>query len=195
MAANRLAERMSAGLDINGPLEELRTAAMAYDTAVVTLRGGKLPTGDGDNKMSVSQLFASDAQKHLDAIDKQWGGYKALLKPVLDFSGSPYAAAAPAAAPGATIAYSPRGEKLKVALEKLNAYGEANYKGLAQSTNELATLLQTENVSRASTLKWIQRGGMLLTLGLFGASCSTSSPTCARKSASPSWRARKRRTS
>jgi HPt (histidine-containing phosphotransfer) domain-containing protein len=165
MAANRLAERLNAGLDINSPLEELRTAAMAYDTAVVTLRGGKLPTGDGDNKMSVSQLFSSDARKHLDAIDKQWGGYKALLKPVLDFSGSPYAAAA---APGATIAFSPRGEKLKVALEKLNTYGEANYKGLAQSTNELATLLQTENVSRASTLKWIQRGGMLLSVGLFG---------------------------
>ena len=87
---------------IEADLERLRTDADAFDRALSVMSTSGAVVGPSGKLVTLSALTTPEAKGHIAESVKLWEGYKTNLnRPVLEFSGSPYAqaAATPAQAP------------------------------------------------------------------------------------------------
>jgi HPt (histidine-containing phosphotransfer) domain-containing protein len=181
-ASLALSQRLKNGEPIEADLERLRTAADAFDRALSMMSTNSAVVGPSDKLVSLSALTSAEAKAHIADSVKIWEGYKTNLnRPVLEFSGSPYATpAAPSEAgakvePTATAAstagvqLSPRGRRLQSAVTALNEYGATSHVKLAKSASELAKLVEGHSDTQAAVLRGITVGGMVAAVLLLGA--------------------------
>jgi two-component system chemotaxis sensor kinase CheA len=179
-AGKALTERLKRGEKIDEPLEALRKAAKAYDTALGGVAGGGMITDSTGEVIEISVLSGAEAHAALENTAKIWDGYKKKLTPVLNFAGSPYPAeSAQSAAPQANASspktqaagpeYSPRGRRLVAAAEELNEYGAASHAQLAKAMTDLAALVEADSAKASALLRGLQVGGMIAALLLLGA--------------------------
>lgn len=182
--ARTITERLQAGEKIDDAIEALRSSATAYDHAFIGLAGGMVSDNSGAT-IGVSALNDPEAKAMLADGEKVWKEYKAKLDPVLRFSGSPYAAEAPApAAPAPTgknaaaapaaekpvgVQLSPRGRRLQTALVELNTFAAASQPQLSQISTKLAGQIEESSRGNAALLRGVQIGGLLAALALLGA--------------------------
>jgi HPt (histidine-containing phosphotransfer) domain-containing protein len=173
--------RLQSGEQIDDAIEALRKNATLFDRSMIGLGDGMVSDSNGET-LVLSALVSSDAQASVASARKVWEAYKAKLDPVLRFSGSPYAAEAPAPAAAATgknaasaqpavekgPRLSPRGRKLESALEELNQFSTASHEQLAKVTDQLAALVENDSRKQASFLRTVQVGGLIASLLLLG---------------------------
>jgi HPt (histidine-containing phosphotransfer) domain-containing protein len=173
--------RLQSGEQIDDAIEALRKNATLFDRSMIGLGDGMVSDSNGET-LVLSALVSSDAQASVASAKKIWEAYKAKLDPVLRFSGSPYAAEAPAPAAAATGKnaagaqpavekgphLSPRGRKLESALEELNQFSTASHEQLAKVTDQLAALVENDSRKQASFLRTVQVGGLIASLLLLG---------------------------
>ena len=178
-----LSLRLKNGEPIEADLERLRTDADAFDRALSVMSTNSAVVGPSGKLVTLSALTTPEAKGHIAESVKLWEGYKTNLnRPVLEFSGSPYAqaAATPAQAPdkGETAAapsspesvlLSPRGRRLQGAVNALNEYGAKSHTNLAKHSAELQKLIESHSSTQAAVLQGIQVGGMVAALLLLGA--------------------------
>lgn len=128
------------GNPIAADLEELRKAVALFDTSLGGFRlGATVPGGDG----KPVYLAAAEGAQAADILQKAlalWGPYQQVLAPVL--------------------AGEPKPEQLQAAV----AYAKANNLKLLGLMNELTTALEAVAGQRASTLRMVQTGGIVLAL-------------------------------
>jgi len=182
-ASLALSQRLKNGEPIEAELESLRSAADSFDRALSSMATSGAVFGPSGKLVGVGSLSSSEAKAHIAESVKIWEGYKTNLnRPVLEFSGSPYAtpaaAATPAkpeaaqvapAVPATSVQLSPRGRRLQGAVNALNEYGATSYTKLANHAGELSKLVESHSSSQASVLRGIQVGGMVAAILLLGA--------------------------
>ncbi|MFZ2989749.1 type IV pili methyl-accepting chemotaxis transducer N-terminal domain-containing protein [Ideonella sp.] len=121
-------------------LEELRKAVALFDTTLSGFRvGATVPGGDG-KPVALAAAEGPQAAEILQKAVALWGPYQEVLAPVL--------------------AGEPRPEQLQAAV----AYAKANNLKLLGLMNELTTALEAVAGQRASTLRLVQTGGIVLAL-------------------------------
>lgn len=121
-------------------LAELRSGARIFDLSQAAFRQGDTVPG-GDGKPVFLEAVTSERGRELQAqVDTLWKPYFALLQPLMkdDFSPADLAAAL--------------------------AYSQANNIRLLNAANDFVTETQQIGASRASTLRMVQTGGILLAL-------------------------------
>lgn len=122
-------------------LAELRSGAMLWDASNRAFRdGGTVPGGDG-KPVFLEAVTSAKGRQLEDAMDALWKPYYEKLQPLLR-----------------NDAFSP--EELAAAL----AYSQANNIRLLNTANDFVTETQQIGASRASTLRMVQTGGILLAL-------------------------------
>lgn len=122
-------------------LTELRTGAKIFQTSHVAFReGGTLPGGDG-NPVYLEPVISIRGRELENKIDVLWKPYYELLQPLLS-----------------NDAFTP--EQLAAAL----AYSQANNIKLLGVANDFVTETQQIGASRASVLRMVQTGGIVLAL-------------------------------
>lgn len=183
LSASEIAARLKAGEKVEDPIERLRASATSYDHALIGLADGMVADSNGET-IVLSALVSSEAEAIVADGKKVWDAYMAKARPVLQFSGSPYAA--PAAAPAApaagknaaaaatpavdkTVVLSPRGRGLQGALVELNTYSSASHEQLSKVAAQLAALVEADSARQAGVLRAMQVGGMVASLLLLGA--------------------------
>lgn len=176
------ATHLEAGDKIDDAIEALRNNARLFDGAMIGLGNGQVSASNGET-IRVAALMTGEAETSIAGAKKVWDAYKAKMEPVLRFSGSPYAAEAPApATPVATGKnaaaappviekgphLSPRGRKLESALRELNDFSAASHEQLAKVAGQLAALAEADSRKQAGVLRAVQVGGLLASLLLLG---------------------------
>ncbi|MCG2594018.1 ATP-binding protein [Ramlibacter sp. XY19] len=124
----------------NETLAELRAGAKIFDISQSAFKSGATIPG-GDGKPVFLDAVTSDAGRALEAkVDALWQPYYEKLQPLLRDGFSP--------------------EDLAAAL----AYSQANNSALLTIANDFVTETQAIGASRASTLRQVQTGGIVLAL-------------------------------
>lgn len=123
--------------------EELALAVKLFDTSLNGFqRGATVPGGDGKS-VALSAATSPAALKSLAETEGIWKTYLIKLQPVLNKTATP--------------------EQLAAAV----AYARANNVKLLGLMNELTSTLEAEANQRATQLRWVQTGGIILALANF----------------------------
>lgn len=121
-------------------LEELRNAVKLFDISLAGFRSGATVPGGNGQPVHLAAAEGPQAAQILDKAFALWDPYKTRLAPVLSGHASP--------------------EELLAAV----AYAKANNLKLLGLMNELTTALEAVASQRASTLRLVQTGGIVLAL-------------------------------
>ncbi|MFL6619651.1 MAG: ATP-binding protein [Povalibacter sp.] len=179
-----IGEQLQRGDKIEDAIESIRKNSRAFDQAVSTASTGMVMNSDGVTLQN-SALSTAESEALVSDEKKIWEAYKAKMAPLMLFSGSPYAANAPApvAAPLAAgknapavqpsvekaVVLSPRGRKLQAAVAELKDYSTASHAQLSKIAAQIAGQIEADSTSHAGLIRAIQVGGLVAALLLLGA--------------------------
>ncbi len=180
--AASVATELQRGGKIEDAIEEIRKNAAAFDQAVISVGDGMVLDSEG-KALQLSALSSAESEALAASAKKLWDGYKTKMDPLLRFSGSPYAAEAPApvAAPAGknapavqsavekSVVLSPRGRRLQAAVTELNDYSSASHAQLAKIATQLMAQVEADSASQAAVIRAIQVGGLAAAVLLLGA--------------------------
>ena len=175
-----IAQQLERGDKIEDTIESIRKNAAAFDQAVISVGDGMVLNSEGTT-LQLPALTTSESAALAANAKKIWETYKSKMDPLLRFSGSPYAAEAPAAplaknAPAAQTAadkdvvqLSPRGRRLQAAIVELNDYSAASHAQLSRIAADLSAQIEADSARHAGLIRSIQVGGLVAALLLLGA--------------------------
>ena len=175
-----IAQQLERGDKIEDTIESIRKNAAAFDQAVISVGDGMVLNSEGTT-LQLPALTTSESAALAANGKKIWETYKSKMDPLLRFSGSPYAAEAPAAplaknAPAAQTAadkdvvqLSPRGRRLQAAIVELNDYSAASHAQLSKIAADLSAQIEADSARHAGLIRSIQVGGLVAALLLLGA--------------------------
>jgi len=161
-AAELLNKRLQDRDDISQPLQQLRDAANSFDATMTALATSGAVVNEKGEMQSTSVAKSDEAQQVLRSIVQIWGEYKPKLNPVLRFSGSPYGKDQ-----NGHDELNSRGEELSRTVAALVEYAAKHNKQLAEHTDELTRLFQTESTHRANITRITQAVAIVVAVGLF----------------------------
>ena len=179
-----VAQQLEQGDKIEDTIETIRKNAAAFDQAIISVGDGMVLNSQGET-LQLSALTTPESAALAANAKKIWEIYKSKMDPLLRFSGSPYAAEAPAAAPVApagknapvaqpslekdVVQLSPRGRKLHAAIVELNDYSAASHAQLSKIAADLTSQIEADSTRHAGLIRGIQVGGLVAALLLLGA--------------------------